>query len=439
MFGVLRPNSPERDRMLLSPNASPPPPGSLAPMPPSEFPSRDTLLTGAKDWAASQSYAVVIARSRANRLWLKCDRGGTYENRRNLTPDQRKRKRGDSRLLGCPFKMLATCRKDGVWRVETTVAEHNHGPSEDLSAHPTLRRMTDEQLQRVKDMCDGGKSPAETLEELKAVWPDIKVLTRDIYNARKKHKTEKELEELAGGMPHVQHFQDPNDLGLPGPDQHGRWAWVPDGEEVTNKKRRRRTAPLSHPPVAAGAHTTLDPQLQTPDASQTSRDPGQQLLEYAQSVPPRNGQPQYNTNRYNPAPNTTLDHSTANGTSSTPSFYPKPADDQTEALTAPQPLHHPPFPPTTTPTRLRSHRAPTAFTAPPPIPTTNKTTSPNAATAPQQQPNGVKGPSGQVLMTRIERMEKEQRDQKNMLAQILGAVQGMSGSPMGEEGGEEGV
>ena len=40
-----------------------------------------------------------------------------------------------------------------------------------------------------------------------------------------------------------------------------------------------------------------------------------------------------------------------------------------------------------------------------------------------------KAPSGQVLMSRIERMEKEQRDQKNMLAQILGAVQNMHSSP----------
>lgn len=33
--------------------------------------------------------------------------------------------------------------------------------------------------------------------------------------------------------------------------------------------------------------------------------------------------------------------------------------------------------------------------------------------------------SGQVIMSRIERMEKEQKDQRVMLAQILGAVQCM--------------
>ena len=35
---------------------------------------------------------------------------------------------------------------------------------------------------------------------------------------------------------------------------------------------------------------------------------------------------------------------------------------------------------------------------------------------------GAKAQSGQVIMSRIERMEKEQRDQKAMLEQILGAV-----------------
>jgi len=120
--------------------------------------------------------------------------------------------------------MLATCKKDGVWRVDTEVPDHNHHPSDDLSAHPTLRRMTDQQLQKVHDMCDEGKSPAETLEELRAMWPDIKVLTRDIYNARKKHKTQKEEAELAAGRPRESPYQDPNEMGLPGPNANGKWA-----------------------------------------------------------------------------------------------------------------------------------------------------------------------------------------------------------------------
>lgn len=413
MFGVLRPGTPERERMPISPGASPPPPRSLAPMPPSEFSSREELLSGCKDWAAHQGFAVVIARSRFNRLWLKCDRGGTYENRRNLTPEQRKRKRGESRLLGCQFKMLANVKREGIWRVETEVAEHNHGPSEDLSAHPTLRRMTDEQVNKVNEMCGAGRSPAETLEELRTLWPEIKVLTRDIYNARKKYKTQKELAELATGQPEEQPFEDPNGV-FPGPSTNGRWAWLEDGDEVTSKKskKRRRTAPAP----STGVNSALDPQLQTPSTSNASHQPvseaGQRLLnDFNQNHPQPahlgNTQPQYGG--YDSTPNTYSRHPTANGPADHFASFQN-ADDDSNTL---PPYHN--HQANTTPSRLRSQRqnAPTASMS-----ATAATSDASASNA----PGGPKAQSGQVLMSRIERMEKEQRDQKSMLEQILGAV-----------------
>ena len=363
-------------------------------MPGTDFSGREELLAGVKDWAADQGYAVVIARSRFNRLWLKCDRGGTYENRRNLTPDQRKRKRGESRLLGCPFKMLASVKKDGVWHVETEISDHNHGPSEDLSQHPTLRRMTEEQLQKVHEMCDSGHSPAETVETLRRSWPDIKVLTRDIYNARKKYKTTKDLAEAATGMAPPQPYQDPNGL-IPGPDSRGRWAWVPEGEEVTNKKGRRRRK------TAAPSQPTLDPQLQTPsDPSIGEPDlagPGHDLLgDYQNSVDSSFLQPQFS--RADSAP------SNGNEWAESSLFDSSAVDDPSSQLRSQAPSH--------------------------PLNTNNA--SPKASNAiaginlPVNTPQ--KTPNGHVLMSRMERMEQEQRDQKNMLAQILGAVKGFTGN-----------
>ena len=405
MFGVLRPGSPNRERVPVHPSSSPPPLRSLAPMPASDFASREDLLVGVKDWAASQGYAVVIARSRFNRLWLKCDRGGTYENRRNLTPDQRKRKRGDSRLLGCPFRMLATAKKDGTWKVETDNPEHNHEPSEDLSQHPTLRRMTDEQLHRVHEMCDRGNSPSETIEELRRLWPDIKVLTRDIYNARKKYKTQKELAEAAAGAPPPQPYQDPNGL-IPGPDNKGRWAWVPEGEEVTSKKSRRRRRTLPPPQPA------LDPQLRNSNShtpQQAMSAANQQLLRDF-----RNGLDQSSFSHppfgsHDSAPRT-IHHGSTSDPMVNGSYLPQPQ--QYDQLNGPH---------SRLPSQTPSHPATTA----------HMSTTPSH---PEHTANGAgsassKPASGQVLMSRIERMEKEQRDQKNMLAQILGAVQGMSGNP----------
>lgn len=421
MFGVLRPGTPERERLPISPGASPPPPRSLAPMPPSEFSSREELLAGCKDWAAHQGFAVVIARSRFNRLWLKCDRGGTYENRRNLTPEQRKRKRGESRLLGCQFKMLANVKRDGVWKVETEVAEHNHGPSEDLSAHPTLRRMTDEQVNKVNEMCDAGRSPAETLEELRTLWPDIKVLTRDIYNARKKYKTQKDLGESATGQPEEQPFEDPNGV-FPGPSTNGRWAWLEDGDEVMSKKskKRKRTAPA--PPTTA--NSTLDPQLQTPSISHTSHQPVSQAG--------RQSLNDFNQNHSQPAHMGSNNHPRYGGYNSAPNPYPRrpaasgPADHFLPFHNADNDSHTlPPYPnhqANTTPSRLRSQRqnAPTASMSAPPAGTSDTPASGGMLGGPKAQ-------SGQVIMSRIERMEKEQRDQKTMLEQILGAVRERKG------------
>ena len=419
MFGILRPESPD-EQMPMSPETSPPPPRSMAPMPASQYSSREELLNHAKDWAAHQGYAIVIARSRFNRLWLKCDRGGQYENRRNLTPDQRKRKRGDSRLLGCPFKMLAIVRKDGIWKVHTEVPDHNHGPSDDLSQHPTLRRLTDAQTQKVNDMTDAGNSPAETLDELRKLWPDIKVLTRDIYNARKKYKTQKEMAEMAAGLPEEQPYEDPNET-FPGPTPNGRWEWVPDGEEVTNKSRKRKR----RPPVE---QQNLDPQLQSSNPSQPHQFPPNNSVSPSESQYMRQLQ----------------DHSVLNGQNrnmlsgferrdSGPGHIHAPssfasADESPDLMRSldedPSLLaHHSHVPNPTTPSRLRSQyptrpAVETAIMSSTTSPATAQTLSAALAGAPKAQ-------SGQVIMSRIERMEKEQRDQKNMLAQILGVVQGI--------------
>ena len=355
----------------------------------------------------------MIARSRFNRLWLKCDRGGTYENRRNLTPEQRKRKRGESRLLGCEFKMLASAKRDGIWKVETEVAEHNHGPSEDLSAHPTLRRMTDEQVNKVNEMCDNGRSPAETLEELRTLWPDIKVLTRDIYNARKKHKTEKELAAQAAGQPEEQQrpFEDPNGV-FPGPSTNGRWAWLEDGDEVLNKKskRRRRTAPAPSSTV----NPALDPQLQVPTPSHSSHRPlsdaGQQLLnDFNQNHPqPVHNQPRYGA--YDSAPNTFPRPPPING----PADHFGSFQDLHDASNTLQ--QYPNHQNNTTPSRLRSQRQN--------APTASMSATPNVSAS--GTVGGPKAQTGQMI-ARIDGIEKEVRDQRSMLEQILGAVKGSKG------------
>lgn len=456
MFGVLRPESPD-DQMPISPEISPPPANTMAPLPPSQFNSREELLESAKQWAAQQGYAIVIARSRFNRLWLKCDRGGQYENRRNLTPEQRKRKRSDSRLLGCPFRMLAVVRKDGVWKVSTENPDHNHGPSDDLSQHPTLRRLTEEQSAKVNEMTEAGNSPAETLEELKRLWPGIKVLTRDIYNARKKYKAQKEMAELAAknadASEEQQEFADPN-RSIPGPTPNGRWEWVPEGKTPVKNKRRRRRPPIEQQALDPALQPSI-PNLQHSMSSSSSHRPSsagfQPSISYHQqqqqqsmlSPTQRRTSDQLSIPRHDSAP-TRLQQTNFTSTSSSFDFGPITDDDPTQSLTNslfPSPSHHAPLSHQRSSLQLH-HQHATGGPA-----DTGMMQSAvghgggfpsnamgfgggggaqivTATPAGQPQPRVQ---SGQVIMSRIERMEKEQKDQRIMLAQILGAVQCMQG------------
>ena len=292
--------------------------------------------------------------------------------------------------------MIATIKKDGTWRVETDTPEHNHGPSEDLSMHPTLRRMNEAQLAKVHQMFDVGRSPAETVEELKATWPDIKVLTRDIYNARKKYKTQREEAEAVGAIGRGS-APDPNGV-FPGPDQNGRWAWVPDGEEVTSKtsRRRKKTTLPSTSPSADVIDETLDPQLQNPNPIHLL----QRAVDESLAIDTHN---HYPTSGHGSTPYRSRSHNPPGASSEDPD--PHHGMDGSSDSPGPSPSH------------VHSQRTPRSQT-----PATAATRS-----SPPAGPNTVDSPV--VLAARIERMEKEQRDQKNMLAQILGAVKGISGSP----------
>lgn len=256
LYGVLVPEqSQQRNIQNDSDDESGPQPEfNMRPPPDGAFDSREKLLEYLKNWAQTEGYAVVIGRSRTNRLWIRCDRGGAYHDKHAEDPSQRKRKRKVSRLTGCGFSVKASMRKDGIWRSRTENGEHNHGPSEDLRDHPSLRRMNDEQTQVVNELTEDGQTPAEIMVELTRLWPDIKVIRRDIYNARKAYKSTKE----AAGQSAPREFEDPNGR-MPGPTDSGRWVWAEEGDEI--KKRRRVGRPPKEPESVAVSSQNL-PNLQ---------------------------------------------------------------------------------------------------------------------------------------------------------------------------------
>ncbi len=116
--------------------ALPPPPNAM-------YPTRPELLTAVKAWASSHGYAIVIARSDQHRVTLKCDRGGVYQNKHNLTDDIRQRTTG-SQLIGCLFMAIGSESQERWW-LSVRVPEHNHEASNNTIQHPSLQRLDQEQ------------------------------------------------------------------------------------------------------------------------------------------------------------------------------------------------------------------------------------------------------------------------------------------------------
>ena len=94
----------------------------MLPPPSGQFASRDELLAHVRAFAITQGYAVTVKRSRTDRqgeiknVTLRCDRGGSYRNRLNLTADSHRRQTA-SRLLDCPFELFGT-KRNGAWFLE---------------------------------------------------------------------------------------------------------------------------------------------------------------------------------------------------------------------------------------------------------------------------------------------------------------------------------
>ena len=428
MYGMLLPSTDQVSPTLSSNNGQDPPPMSLAPPPPGEFESREELLEYLKEWGKMQGFAVVIGRSRNNRLWIKCDRGGEYADKHVNDPENRKRKRKATRLTGCEFKIKANLKKDNIWRCQTENPNHNHPPSEDLSLHPSIRRMNDDQLAKVNEMTEAGKTPVETLEELRRLWPDLPVLKRDIYNARKKYKTEKEQRETEDAMEPAQPYEDPNGR-IAGPTRTGRWEWLEDGDEIKRKKKRTKSAATAQESTPTmDTHDEESPPIPTIGLPSQPAQPlrSSSSMNAMSNTYHQGGlSPRSATSRI---PETDFNPSLGYGAQSTRPFrhYQAPNPQTIPHRNYNQPsmnANTDPLLQSTIPPRGRqpdmTNVTPMMTSMMQAISTAGSVSMPTPTTKPAPQ-------SGQVLMSRIERMEREQIEHKNILSQILNAVQGAS-------------
>jgi hypothetical protein len=128
----------------------------LVPPPEVPYPDRNSLIAAVQAHAKQHGYNVVIKTSsipdekkpgRVAKVWLRCDRGGTYRPRNGLTEETRKRRRS-TRLVDCPFMIVAS-GSNGMWTFKVHDGQHNHGPVMELPRAVPYHKVKRGQIQAV--------------------------------------------------------------------------------------------------------------------------------------------------------------------------------------------------------------------------------------------------------------------------------------------------
>ncbi|XP_023752378.2 PKS-NRPS hybrid synthetase cheA-like [Lactuca sativa] len=155
----------------------------------SKFDSCDDLLKSVREFYYSKGYGISIRGSRKDKhVILQCDRGGLYRDIRGIS-GKRKKTTG-SRLINCPFKLLGKRSSDGAWIFDVKDLSHNHEPSTDISGHPSFRQLPSESIKSVKEMTKAGTPPRQILSSLHQQTPNLPVISRNIYNVKRKIRRE---------------------------------------------------------------------------------------------------------------------------------------------------------------------------------------------------------------------------------------------------------
>ena len=130
------------------------------------YSSLETLKLAVNEYARNEGYAIVKQRTKKRKnngqvykIYLKCDRGGTYVDKSK--PGQRIRDTG-TRLTGCPFSLTANLQDGNQWLLEVRDPEHNHPPI-DAPGHPVHRHLTEVAKVQVANLTAAGAEPRQIL------------------------------------------------------------------------------------------------------------------------------------------------------------------------------------------------------------------------------------------------------------------------------------
>lgn len=150
------------------------------------YDSREALLTTINAWAKPRGYAFTTGKSSKTtngrvKVVFACDRNGQPRN----TSIQRQR-RTCSRETGCKLSILGKETLDKTswvlsYRSGSEYSQHNHLPSQDPSAHPAHRKLSNKDQIIVDGLTNAGITPKDIRTYLRQNSETI-ATQQDIYN-----------------------------------------------------------------------------------------------------------------------------------------------------------------------------------------------------------------------------------------------------------------
>jgi hypothetical protein len=126
-------------------------------------------------------------------VWEQCDKSGKSKSKKQQETEGHDRERlhkarmTGSRKTECEF--LVTIKHDitrDLWDTEVTCGDYNHEASLDPSAHPTLRRLTNDESILIKSISTWHQKEKDILLALQQVNPNTHVTIQDIRNKKKR-------------------------------------------------------------------------------------------------------------------------------------------------------------------------------------------------------------------------------------------------------------
>ncbi|XP_076928144.1 protein FAR1-RELATED SEQUENCE 5-like [Bidens hawaiensis] len=143
------------------------------------FDSVAELVDWVKKTGREHGCVISVQCSRERSVELVCNRGGEPKLKGTVRHTW-------SIKRGCPFKLVGRYNVPGdCWKVKVVNETHNHDPVLFEEGHPTLRKLTDEEIDMVATLHRQGLRPTKIKSALKKSFPGNKCITMDINNVVK--------------------------------------------------------------------------------------------------------------------------------------------------------------------------------------------------------------------------------------------------------------